>query len=402
MGNGRFEPDTKVTREQIGKILHGYILAEGYRLPYATNPPAYFRDAAKISSWAKESMEAMRIYGIISGDTYGNCNPGANSTRAEGTAMLQRFYQLIRETERGTFWSERFDIPTAEQIKNDTNPQNSRSPYIYGWLDTGSNTRFLEYSVDFKADYLPRGTYCCLGQWTMDTTELEKTHTNVRNEYKGVSAYAGFQNTVVSLGKASIMSFWDIYATDPNGRNITIRPKIIYPENYKNDSDFSGEGTGAKCLNSYNWKEGHWYRMLIQCNNSGSTTIVEQWVCDLETNQWTLLCKYDTLLPNSCFVGDVAMFLENYIPSLGAEVRSLEVKNVRYLSAATHKWEAVTKAYMGSQGGLPKYEGSYQFGSTDDRFWMITSGVGGDWYSNGIGQDSTSYYVTKCDTSSPY
>ena len=406
MGQGRFEPYTNITREQIAKILDGYIIAQGYQIPASPNAPAFFRDSHKISYWAQSSMEAMRHYGIISGDEYGNCDPLDNSTRAQGAAMLQRFYNKIRNCERQPLPLTKFTIPTDEQIKNHKNPTNSRSPYLYGWLDTGSNTRFTEYSIDFKADYLPRGTYCCLGQWTMDTTELAKTHTNIRTEYGGISAYAGFQSTVTPLGKASIMSFWDLYATDPYGRNITLRPKIIYPENYSNSNSFTGEGTGAQCINKYNWKEGRWYRMLIQCNNDGPTTLVEQWVCDLKTGTWTKLCVYDTLLPKSCFVGDVAMFLENYIPSLNAEIRSLEVKNVRYLDAATGQWKAVTNCYMGSQKsssiGTITYDGSYEFGATSDRFWMITGGVGGDWNNNGKGQGAKTYTVTQYETGEPY
>lgn len=406
IGQGRFEPNTNITREQIAKILNGYIIAKGYQLPASSNSPASFRDAYKISSWAKADMEAMRYYGIISGDEYGNCDPQDNAIRAQGAAMLQRFYNKIRSCERQALPITKFTIPTDQQIKNHRNPTNSRSPYLYGWLDTGNNTKFTEYSADFKAEYLPRGTYCCIGQWSMDLTELKKSYTNVRTEYSGISAYAGFQSTVTPLGKVSIMSFWDVYATDRYGRNVTIRPKIIYPTDYSNDKEFAGEGTGAKCTIQYNWKEGQWYRMLVQCNNSGPTTTVEQWVCDLKTGQWTLLCKYDTLLPKSCFVGDVAMFLENYIPSLNGEIRSLEVKNVRYLDAATHQWKAVTQNYMGSEksssiGGIT-YDGSYEFGSTADRFWMITSGVGGDWNNNGKGQGTKTYTVTQYETGSPY
>ncbi|MBR5329722.1 MAG: S-layer homology domain-containing protein [Firmicutes bacterium] len=89
-----FEPDKPITREQIASFLDRYINAMYYQLP--SNPQTdRFRDAAKISSWAKNSMEAMRRYGIVAGDLYGNCNPQNSATRAEGAAMLMRFYDLI-------------------------------------------------------------------------------------------------------------------------------------------------------------------------------------------------------------------------------------------------------------------------------------------------------------------
>ena len=31
---------------------------------------------------------------------------------------------------------------------------------------------------------------------------------------------------------------------------------------------------------------------------------------------------------------------------------------------------------------------SYNFGVSGDHFWMITSGVGGDWYGNGTGKQA--------------
>ncbi|MBQ1252360.1 MAG: S-layer homology domain-containing protein [Firmicutes bacterium] len=400
VGNNRFEPNSKITREQIAVILNNYINAKGYRLPYTVTPAPKFRDTNKISSWAASGMEAMRLYGIISGDTNGYCNPQKSAPRAEGTAMLQRFYEQIRATERTKFPLNKFTVPTRAQINADTNPHNSRSPYIYGWMDIPDGVKFIEYSVDFRAEYLPRGTYCCLGQWTMDMSGLESKYTNIRTEYSSVSGYAGFQSTCTAKGKAGIMSFWDIYAKEKStGKNVTLRAKCLYPGGNDN---FGGEGTGAHSINHYNWEEGHWYRMLLQCDNSGATTVVNQFVCDLETGTWTLLCQYDTLVPNGKFKGDIAVFLENYNTSLAGEVRSLELKNVRYRDASTGQWNAVKRAYLGPNGGVPAYEGSYEFGATSDRFWMITSGVGGDWYGNGTGQKAGYYNVTQAESGAPY
>lgn len=302
-----------------------------------------------------------------------------------------------------TYWENVFPLPTQSQINAYTNPDWLRSPYIAGWLDIGKTDRFTEYSIDFKADHAPVGTYCCLANWVMDMSELKKTHTNVHTEYSGVSAYAGFQNTATEKGKATIMSFWDIYATDPNGKEITIRPTLVYPE-YDHDDEFSGEGTGAHRIVPYDWKENHWYRMLLQSYPSPETgnTLVDQWVCDLETGKWTRMCCYDTGLKNSHFVGSVAFFLENYLPQYAGEIRSMEVANVRVRDLSTGQWRDIEGAYLTSQGGKPKYEGSYAFGSREDRFWMITSGVGGDWYNNGKGQMAGNYTIQNTASGNPY
>ena len=98
----------------------------------------------------------------------------------------------------------------------------------------------------------------------------------------------------------------------------------------------------------------------------------------------------------------MAIFLENYVPSLAGQVRSMEVRNARLLNAETGQWQDVEQLYMGSNGGIPQYEGSYAFGSRSDRFWMITSGVGGDWYGNGTGQKPGTYQIQNTESGRPY
>ena len=323
-----------------------------------------------------------------------------------GSPVLTKEFTFTDSTpvEELSFWEEVFPIPTQAEISayNRSNPEN-RSPYIAGWLTIGKNVRFTEYAVDFKADHIPKGTYCSLANWYMDLSDLKKTHSNVHTNSGSIMAYAGLQNTVTDMGTTSIMSFWDVFATDKYGKDVVIRAKLVYPSPNGND-DFDNEGTGAHCIRPFAWEADHWYRMLLQCSVSPETgnTQVEQWICDLETNQWTKLCVYDTGLKNSCFVGDVAFFLENYIKDLAGDVRSMEIKNPRIRKVNETDWTNLTQAYMTSQGGLPKYNGSYAFGASENRFWMITSGVGGDWYNNGKGQTAKYYTIQNTATGSPY
>ena len=67
------------------------------------------------------------------------------------------------------------------------------------------------------------------------------------------------------------------------------------------------------------------------------------------------------------------------------------VKNPCYLDVKTNQWRAINEVYLSSNGGLPTYEGSYNFGIEDGTIWMITSGVGGDWYNNGKGKKADWY-----------
>jgi len=363
-----------------------------------------FRDVAD-GVYYTEAVSWAVNEGITSGTGNGLFSPDATCTRAQIVTFLYRFLvgeDALPEPEK-SLWAQRFTLPSQSQIASYKNPDNLRSPYIAGWMDTGDETRFTQYSVDFKADYAPEGTYCCLANHKLDLSPLEKIYSSVRTEYSSVHTYSGFQNTVTEKGKVSILSFWDIYATDKYGKTTVIRPTLVYPEP-DGDDDFGGEGTGAHRIVSYDWQEGRWYRMLLQCGRSAETgnTTVEQWVCELDTGRWTKLCVYDLGFAGSCFKGDVAFFLENYVSGLAGEVRSMEIKNPRICLASTGEWVNITSAHMSSQGGKPKYEGSYAFGAEDECFWMITSGVGGDWYNNGLGRGSGWEKIINTASGSPF
>ena len=71
----------------------------------------------------------------------------------------------------------------------------------------------------------------------------------------------------------------------------------------------------------------------------------------------------------------------------------MEVKNAMYLDEATNNWYAIDEIYLSSNGGLPNYEGSYNFGVDEKGVYMITSGVGGDWFNNGKGKQGDFYTI---------
>ena len=396
-----FSPNDGCTRGQVVTFLWR---AAGSPQPNSTYNK--FKDVTSSDYYFKAVLWAAE-QGITGGTSQTTFSPNQQCTRGQIVTFLHHYYGDVNTEPpvvTPSLWDSRFDLPTQSEISayNSTHPA-YRSPYIAGWLQIGKNVRFKEYSVDFKADHVPQGTYCSLANWYMDLSDLQKTHTNVHTNSGSIQAYAGLQNTVTDMGMTSIMSFWDVFATDRYGKEITIRAKLIYPASNGND-DFDNEGTGAHCIRPFAWEADHWYRMLLQCGTSAETgnTTVEQWICDLETNQWTKLCVYDTGLKNSCFVGNVAFFLENYIKELAGDVRSMEIRNPRIRKVGDSGWTNLTQAYMTSQGGIPKYNGSYAFGTDNDRFWMITSGVGGDWYGNGKGQAAKTYTISNNATGSPY
>ena len=91
-----FAPNTNITREQIAKIIHNYIIARGFDGD-ADTAALDFADTETISEWAFESVAWCKENGIIYGKDDNVFDPAANASRAEATAMLHRLAVLINE-----------------------------------------------------------------------------------------------------------------------------------------------------------------------------------------------------------------------------------------------------------------------------------------------------------------
>lgn len=306
----------------------------------------------------------------------------------DGGAVHQEEFFFFEEMP----WEEVFPFPSRRQIDGYQNTRRFRAPYLGCWLHIPPQERYTEYQINFRAGHLPTGTYCCLGAWKMDHRSLKQSYRSVREE--GVHAYAGFQR--LPDGRCvSIMSFWDVYCTDFSGKEHLLRAKLLYPRDPIDGPEFTGEGTGARCIAPFDWEQRHWYRMCLRSfvSPETGTTLVEQWVVDLQTGERKLLCCYDTLIPDSCFCGSTAIFLENFSPKTAGEVRSMEAYRAMYRRADDGCWRGISSAYMYYQDGLPRCQGSYRFGASGKHLWMITSGVGGDWFNNGKGVKNMTYFL---------
>ena len=270
----------------------------------------------------------------------------------------------------GSGWSARMTLPSEKAIAAYNSSSQDRSPYIAAWMDTGRVGRFSQIAVDFKADYLPSGTYCSLANFSLDYSALNTKYARV--EAGDVAGYAGFQRGIDPNYYCSILSFWDVFCYDASGRPTTISASLLAPEGEK-ESRFGGEGTGTHYLRDYPWEAQHWYRFLIQCgqNQASGNTTVEYWVMDLERQAWTQLCVFDLGVPDVSFAGDVAVFLENFQPASAGEVRTLELCNFR-VCTLKGEWVSIESGTFAENYDYP---GSYRYGSDGKCFWIITSGV---------------------------
>lgn len=292
-------------------------------------------------------------------------------------------------------WQSLMAFPSSDEISDHNASNSDLAPYIAGWLSTDSLGRFVEYAIDFKADYVPDYTYCSLANFYLDYSALNDQYVKV--EQDSIGGYAGFQHGISGKSPNSILSFWDVYCWDAAGKKTTIRAKRLYPEGDE-DSSFTGEGEGAHTLVDYNWRPGQWYRMLLQCHTSETTgnTCISQWAQDLSNGVWTYLCEYDLGVPNVAFTGSIAVFLENFIPVTSGNVRTMEVRNARAHAEGAYEWTSIRSGYF-----LQNYDhgGSYRYGVNGDTFWIITTGIPG---KAGILQDAETLTVNGGSSASPY
>lgn len=97
VGDGRFDPDAPITREQLAVILYRYAQSKGY--PAALNGVLDdFHDADRVSAWAHDALRWATGAGIVSGKNGGLLDPVGQATRAEVASMLMRFCQKVIPT----------------------------------------------------------------------------------------------------------------------------------------------------------------------------------------------------------------------------------------------------------------------------------------------------------------
>ena len=91
VGNGKFAPDSPITREQLAAILYRYT-TEYNNNSASGGSFSGFSDAAAVSSYAETAMKWAVGEGIITGSD-GKLMPQGKATRAQAAAMFARFMQ---------------------------------------------------------------------------------------------------------------------------------------------------------------------------------------------------------------------------------------------------------------------------------------------------------------------
>lgn len=96
VGDGKFAPDGKLTREELAMMLRNY--ADRYLQAdvSAGDNLNSFADKETVSEWAKEAVGWAVSVGVLTGRDNNDLDPGGEASRAEASAMLQRFREALK------------------------------------------------------------------------------------------------------------------------------------------------------------------------------------------------------------------------------------------------------------------------------------------------------------------
>ena len=99
IGGGRFDPDGRITREQMAAILYRYARFKGLTITAGSFTENY-PDVEEISGYAREAMAWANANGIISGTQRSDAtylDPKGSATRAQVASILMRFVKNLMQ-----------------------------------------------------------------------------------------------------------------------------------------------------------------------------------------------------------------------------------------------------------------------------------------------------------------
>lgn len=91
-----FAPNQALNREQLAVIMANYARVSGFELPELQTEYS-FADQGEISGYAKTAVRKMQMAGLLSGRKDDSFDPKGTATRAEVSAVLKRFIELIEK-----------------------------------------------------------------------------------------------------------------------------------------------------------------------------------------------------------------------------------------------------------------------------------------------------------------
>jgi len=91
--NGKFRPDAYITREEMATMMQRALAYAGVQPTASSASLTRFKDAGRISSYAKDAVSVCVDVGIIKGITDTTFVPKDNATRAQAAIMIRRLLE---------------------------------------------------------------------------------------------------------------------------------------------------------------------------------------------------------------------------------------------------------------------------------------------------------------------
>uniref|UniRef100_UPI0023F9CD82 S-layer homology domain-containing protein n=1 Tax=Peptoniphilus vaginalis TaxID=1756987 RepID=UPI0023F9CD82 len=88
-GNGNFDPDKEITREEMAVMMVKFLKISGKNIN-AKGKEVSFKDDGNIESWAKDAVREMAKLGLVSGMEDGSFSPKTEFTRAQVAQVLYK------------------------------------------------------------------------------------------------------------------------------------------------------------------------------------------------------------------------------------------------------------------------------------------------------------------------
>jgi len=133
IGNNRFSPESRITREQMAVMMINYAKATNYTLPVSRQVNV-FADDARISTWAADQVRAIQQAGIMLGNDINMFDPQGDATRGEASAILRRFVELVIDEGTARGW-----------VRNEAGQWQYFDVYgklVTGWYDEADGDRY--------------------------------------------------------------------------------------------------------------------------------------------------------------------------------------------------------------------------------------------------------------------
>lgn len=139
IGGGKFGPALSISRQDMAVIMQNYAKATGCKLPVSV-AAVTFSDITKIAAYAKEAAKALQQTGIMQGKENNTFDPQGNTTRAEASAILRRFVELVIDEGTAREWMQN-DAGQWKYIDENGMP-------VTGWLVTENGKYHYYFGKD--------------------------------------------------------------------------------------------------------------------------------------------------------------------------------------------------------------------------------------------------------------